>query len=185
MESSSVPKIVRWRVYLQSFSFVLRHIPGHKNSVADYLSRMYDEDVSAATTLAVIEEDRGVWSTTQTNLDSNTKGISIQVVPSPLDNEIYSDPSDVLKRVQGGRMGHFGDRQTWIALNTYFPAGHKIPYRIVQEFVATCPVCQKDRLGMLDTIDPIVRHLRPPHPRAVVGAILLLLLLLIKMVTIC
>jgi hypothetical protein len=65
MEASSVvPKIVRWRVYLQSFSFVLRHIiPGHKNSVADYLSRMYDEDVSASTTLAVIEEDRGVWST--------------------------------------------------------------------------------------------------------------------------
>jgi hypothetical protein len=27
----------------------------------------------------------------------------------------------------------------------------------------------KDRLGMLDTIDPIVRHLRPPHPRSVVG----------------
>jgi hypothetical protein len=28
MEASSVPKIIRWRVYLQSFQFLIRHIPG-------------------------------------------------------------------------------------------------------------------------------------------------------------
>ena len=92
----------------------------------------------------------------------------MQVVPTPLQNEVYNDPYDVLKQVHGGRMGHFGARQTWLSLNRYFP-GHRIPYRLVLEFVATCAVCQKDRLGMLDTIDPIVRHLRPPHPRSVVG----------------
>ena len=68
----------------------------------------------ASTTLAVIEEDhRGVWSTdekanppvsellspsndhclpfdpfSETNLDSNTQGTSIQAVPSPLENEV-------------------------------------------------------------------------------------------------
>jgi hypothetical protein len=43
MESSQVPKIVRWRVLLQSFSFSLRHIAGTKNTVADWLSRPVGE----------------------------------------------------------------------------------------------------------------------------------------------
>lgn len=45
MEQSIVPKIVRWRVYLQSFSFLLRHIPGKENTVADWLSRLHERDM--------------------------------------------------------------------------------------------------------------------------------------------
>ena len=41
MEKSDVPIVIRWRVFLQSFSFLLRHIPGKVNIVADFLSRMY------------------------------------------------------------------------------------------------------------------------------------------------
>ena len=32
--------VVRWRVFLQSFRMFVRHIPGTKNLVADWLSRM-------------------------------------------------------------------------------------------------------------------------------------------------
>ena len=31
MEASMVPMIMRWRIYLQSFNFQIRHIPGSKN----------------------------------------------------------------------------------------------------------------------------------------------------------
>eukprot|EP00981_Chlorochromonas_danica_P014145 scaffold7429_cov159-Ochromonas_danica.AAC.1 len=48
-------------------------------------------------------------------------------------------------------MGHPGVRRTWLALNEHFP-GHAIPYRFVADFVSTCPVCQKDRLGMADSL---------------------------------
>ena len=41
MEKSVVPKVVRWRVYLSSFHFLIRHIPGKTNNVADWQSRMY------------------------------------------------------------------------------------------------------------------------------------------------
>ena len=39
LEKSDVPKLVRWRLYLQEFDFLLRHIPGFRNLVADFYSR--------------------------------------------------------------------------------------------------------------------------------------------------
>ena len=39
IENSEVPMVVRWRVFMQSFSLFIRHIPGTKNMVADWLSR--------------------------------------------------------------------------------------------------------------------------------------------------
>ena len=40
MEASEVPKIQRWRIYMQSYSFLIRHIAGRLNQVADQLSRL-------------------------------------------------------------------------------------------------------------------------------------------------
>ena len=39
-----MPKIVRWRIYLQSFNFKLKHIAGKKNIIADWLSRTFPEE---------------------------------------------------------------------------------------------------------------------------------------------
>lgn len=41
METSVVPKVMRWRIYLTSFNFLIKHIPGKLNVVADWQSRMY------------------------------------------------------------------------------------------------------------------------------------------------
>ena len=40
MSKSEVPKIIRWRIYLQSYDFLLRHIKGKENTVAYALSRL-------------------------------------------------------------------------------------------------------------------------------------------------
>ena len=40
MGASDVAKIQRWRIFLQSYSFLVRHIPGRQNEVADQLSRL-------------------------------------------------------------------------------------------------------------------------------------------------
>jgi len=44
IEQSTVPIIQRWRIALQSFNFLLRHIPGKHNSTADWLSRLFNLD---------------------------------------------------------------------------------------------------------------------------------------------
>jgi phospholipid-translocating ATPase len=45
MEKSVVPKIVRWVLYMKSFSFQVRHVPGKLNNVADHLSRYFNHHV--------------------------------------------------------------------------------------------------------------------------------------------
>jgi hypothetical protein len=39
IEASQSPIVIRWRALLQSFSFVVEHISGSENRVADYMSR--------------------------------------------------------------------------------------------------------------------------------------------------
>ena len=55
MESSEVPKIIRWRVYLQSFDFKIKHISGKANIVADYFSRIYEQE-SSSTVLSIQDQ---------------------------------------------------------------------------------------------------------------------------------
>jgi hypothetical protein len=132
MESSSIPKVVRWFIYLQGFYFLIEHIPGRLNIVADWQSRFFT--ISAM----------------------NLYGM-------------YNDSvNDVLQQVHGSRAGHHGVRRTWLILNEHFP-GHGIPYSVVYDYVLTCPVCQKVRLGHNDKIDGVTRHLKVENPRSAVG----------------
>ena len=78
------------------------------------------------------------------------------------------DPDYYIQQVHGGRMLHYGARKTWLKLNEHFP-GHKIPFRIIQEYVNACPRCQKDRLDMTQDIKPVTRTVLPEHHRTRLG----------------
>ena len=134
MEQSIVPKIIRWRIYLQGFSFTFNHIAGKQNIVADWQSRIFN--------------------------------IVSQAPQVPEKTELTQ--MAMLKQVHGHRSAHLGARRTWLLLNEHFP-GHHIAYSQVADYIASCPVCQKIRLGMSDALVPIKRHLKVDGPRKVVG----------------
>lgn len=148
IEASQVAKIIRWRIYMQGFVFLIRHIPRKQNMLADYGSK-YRNDINAESILSFITLIFNL------NFDESLMKENLTV-------------ESILKQVHGGRMGHHGRRKTWLLLNDYFP-GHKIPYSVVDEFVGSCAICQKDRLGMTDNIQGIIRHLKPSHIRSAVG----------------
>ena len=170
MEKRKVPIIVRWRVYLQSFVIRLKHIAGAKNIVADWLSRMnaqltvlteYEEmDSSQAEIscliLAVIG-DEGITEPIQMESEEpvKTKGKKWT-------------PEEMFAEVHGGRHFHKGARGTWMKFNQRFP-GHRVRYDQIEDMVARCGICQKDRLRMTNYIEPVVRHLKPEHARKACG----------------
>ena len=54
-----------------------------------------------------------------------------------------------------------------VALTTL--PGHGIPIRVFMELVAQCAICQKYRLGLMDNLAPVIRHLMPLHHRGTIG----------------
>ena len=172
MEASEVPKIVRWRIFLQSFNFKIRHISGAQNWLADWLSREHQLAYLSGMFL-----DDSMWD------DAYFLGEDCQ------DSEYFSflgnfmDPSDLsdqeqpsmnisreecLREVHNSRVGHLGGKATWIRLNKRFP-GHGIPYQVVAEYISNCPTCVKTRLAMKEALIPIVRNLKPPGARSAIG----------------
>ena len=141
MEKSEVYIITRWRIYLQSFIFWMRHIAGKNNIVADWGRRMYS--------VSEVESD-------PPTLDSHL--VTSEVV----------DSDRMLQQVHGGRMFHYGPRKTWHLLGKYFP-GHKIPYGKVVEFCMECGRCQKDKKAWVQDIKPVVRTVIPETHRSRLG----------------
>jgi hypothetical protein len=78
------------------------------------------------------------------------------------------DANDILKQVHNARSGHFGAASTMKMLNKYFPA-HNIPFRVVKEFVETCPTCQKDRIIDYGKIKGLYRTIKVPTHRSAIG----------------
>lgn len=143
MYHSKVPKIIRWFIYLQSFNFLVRHIPGKLNIVADMLSRQWPNN-------AVKEfEDTLCY----------------------LYNLAEGEPKDfesVMRQVHGRRTGHMGVKRCWFLLNKLHP-GHGFSIARIREYIAECPICQKDRLLKVASIPSIVKTLHVEHARSMVG----------------
>jgi hypothetical protein len=163
MHTSIVPKIVRMRLFLQGFDFVMAHIPGKDNIFADWLSRQQGEtnvDMLAILTLSGEGID-----------DGEVEKVANDVVidgSNVISDDCVKTIEQKISLVHNSRMGHMGVRRTWKALNKYLP-GHGVSIDQVREFVEECVWCQKLRLSMNDSLAPPVRHIDPAHPRVFCG----------------
>jgi Chromo (CHRromatin Organisation MOdifier) domain len=68
--------------------------------------------------------------------------------------------------VHGGRSLHHGAKRAYLALCARYP-GHGIPLRVVQDMVAECPICQKDRLPQSPMPNATTRETLSQHTRTI------------------
>ena len=180
MEASEVPKIVRWRIFLQSYNFKLLHISGKLNVIADWFSRTFPSDEKEQILSSIAEEmmqentssedykSLATFHNWLSSLYSESEEAGATEKEHVVKDEKSYSKLDCLHCVHNGKVGHMGARVTWLRLNEQFP-GHHIPFRTVQEFVAACENCSKTRLSMRDRLDPIIRTLKPPESRTAIG----------------
>ena len=143
MQQSIVPKIIRWHIYLQSFNFLIRHIPGKFNIVADMLSRQWP--------MSPVKECYDTLSHIINEANGDGNGFE-----------------SIMRQVHGRRTGHLGFRRTWNLLNKFKPR-HGFSQRIVQDYIHDCPICQKDRVMRVAAIPPVVKTLHVEHAHSMVG----------------
>jgi len=67
-----------------------------------------------------------------------------------------------------GTQGHGGMRKTYKVLCAKYP-GHQIPQKLVAEYIAECPECQKIRHSMNDRFQPLLRANHVEHHRQMIG----------------
>jgi len=80
-------------------------------------------------------------------------------------------PDQALQAVHNSKMGHHGIHRTYNLLNKHFP-GHKIPLKLITDYIHACPACQKHRLQHVP-LPPINRVLPHAHQRSTLGIDLL------------
>ena len=161
LEQNATPILTRWRIFLQSFNIKLKHIAGKTNTVADWLSRQYSHSASASTSLSLS-------TATSASSPSSLTTPTVATTTTPVKSNSTYTPEHLFKQVHGDRRGHHGAKRTWTALNTEFP-GHNIPFSTISDLIASCPTCQKIRIGMTSDIKPLILHNKPPHIRTRIG----------------
>ena len=137
MEASEVGKIVRWRIYLQDFHFLIRHIPGKHNVVADCLSRLlYVQGYVLSD-----DEEHQVFNVFDKDYE--------EIWPSKKDYEEVGTGDDrpknlefdkVLASVHNDQVEHWDARETWKRLNKEFP-GHCVSYQVISYQATRFVIC--------------------------------------------
>ena len=153
IENSQVPIVVRWRVLLQSYMFTVKHIPGKENTVADWLSRMHPTS------------DRNDISNTPTLSAINSLPMPI---PAAQTDTAAALPTlqEMFNQIHGGRSLHHGAKRTYMSLCQRYP-GHGISMRVIQDLVAECPICQKDRIPLHKIPHNQIRETLMHHRRTI------------------
>ena len=169
IERSTDAKVVRWKIFMQSFIFLFRHIKGLLNYVADWESRFHCLQGLYLDPAAVTDDndESSLYGLLHSLLNAVDRDPATLLKPFTGSTELLS-PRDMLATVHGGRSGHMGVRRIKDLLNRHYP-GHGISDEVITEFRAGCPVCQKNDTAYAQKVLPKPRHLKNEGPGRVVG----------------
>ena len=156
--TDSSAKVRRWKMLIQEYDFVIEHIPGVRNIVADAFSRLCPEPVDQATPneeslhseFVAFLEEMALEDEFLENYTGPDKLRGIEQIwamddeqPKPtievsLPQSIY----DQIKQVHNSTAGHGGVRRTLAKLKGN-GAGFSHMEDCVKKFIRECPLCQK------------------------------------------
>jgi hypothetical protein len=140
--NTNTPKVVRWKLAIQEYDFVLEHIAGPLNIFPDTLSRLCQSDddesdslVSEAINLAALCRCQGQESSASCGGCATTLAALHDIV-------IPSDKYELINMIHCTKLGHFG---VDITLHKLRQQGLTWPLmrQHVQQFIRQCPLCQK------------------------------------------
>lgn len=174
MEQSTEAKVIRWRIFMQSFPFQFNHIPGRENIVADWQSRFCQSTIEEernnpeeffplGVICALSEESGDIVD----EIEPVTQAVTAQDDANNIET-LNISKEDMLRNVHGNKNGHMGVRRTFEFLNQEYP-GHGISQKEISDFLDACPTCQANSSARSTKLVPITRHLKVPNPRDVVG----------------
>ena len=175
LEKSDVPKLVRWRLYLQEYPFILRHIPGRHNIVADYYSRMetsVHKDINNIEICSLdalysrkSEDSNNEMEKEVCDIEQDLLNRNMNQVDEP--DMVQMTQTEMFTEVHNARMGHVGVQATYNNIKARFPRAD-FPMKRVQDMVNECIWCQKFRLANRNKVQEVRRHLHVDHVRATV-----------------
>jgi transposase InsO family protein len=122
IHDSSNLMIIRWFMALQELDFILEHIAGVKNVVADAMSRLCANYMK--------------------DLPKDFSGDDIYIASVLPDFQIPADKYDRITKVHNSLAGHHGVDRT---VKKLLESGSPWPFlrQHVKKFVSSCPLCQK------------------------------------------
>ena len=157
MELSEKHSIIRMRHYLQSFSFLVRHIKGTLNKDADLLSRLFrEDDIPIQKLCAFSPGEQPTHCRDSLCCESSTHASLDRIKLCQPCTPTKSTLENFLAQVHNKLVGHWGPDQTFDRFRAAFP---HIPIKraFVKDWVDHCVTCQKFRLARLNTYKPAIK----------------------------
>ena len=150
ISETSAPKVIRWKLALQEYSFQIEHIEGSKNILADFLSRvptetsifeLIEETKEEPLVCCFIQAEEG--ETSSPSFQYSTGEDYKEFLYSLLPEAYYDDKQyEILNENHNSFVGHFGVDKTLQRLRDLGHNWNNMRY-IVRRFIRNCPICQK------------------------------------------
>ena len=172
LHQSTLPKLIRWRLYLQQFNFYIEHIPRTLNSFADYWSKVHCQHVidhfsPGGTMTARMNSQLALEPTASADDSALTLATpaaegSLHSLFTHSDNftvpGIFPERLELLRSVHNSFVGHLGIHATIRRIRALGKAYPRLA-RDVRLYLKHCPICQKARAVCKD--DPV--SVTPTH----------------------
>ena len=150
-DSGASDKVLRWKLDIQQFDFIVEHIPGEQNIVADLYSRL----CSLRSSNLPFHNKGWMERNMETQVRNDPPAVhwlarlearnTVEKKPHTRDvSPMTNAHRDAIAKCHGGLCGHGGVERTLRLMKDRVPASEHWPNmrRDIRQYIHTCPACQ-------------------------------------------